>query len=107
MISKQTLIDTLLVLKQQAELGNILKPNYGICKNWKEILNDEFSYEIVGEFSTDWEHKTTSYYYPVPDDESFELWDGVNLEMRLSLVDHILKRLEESSQEYLDGLYYN
>ena len=107
MISKQQLIGTLNCVKQQAILGLIMRPDYGICKNWCEMLDDAFSYDLVGEFSTSWEHRTTSYCHPVPDDERCGLWEGVNLEMRLSLIDHILKRLEEVSQEYLDELYYD
>lgn len=107
MISKQRLIDTLLVLKQQAESGSILEPDYGICKNWYEMLNDVFSYKLVKELSIGWEYRTSSYSYPVPDDEDYGLWERVNLEMRLSLIDHIIKRLEESSQEYIDLLCRN
>lgn len=107
MISKQRLIDTLNYVRQQAILGLIMRPDYGICRNWCEMLDDAFSYDLVDEFSTSWEHRTTSYCYPVPDDESLGLWEGVNLEMRLSLIDHILVRLEYVSQEYLDELYYN
>ena len=107
MISKQQLIDTLNYVRQQAILGLIMRPDYGICKNWCEMLDDAFSYDLVDEFSTSWEHRTTSYCYPVPDEERMGLWEGVNLEMRLSLIDHILIRLEYSSQEYLDELYYS
>ena len=107
MISKQRLIYTLNEVRHQAILGIICEPDYGICKNWCEILDDSIVYILVMKLSKDWEYFTGYYDYPVPDDESFDLWEGINLEMRLSLIDHILKRLEESSQEYLDGLYYN
>ena len=107
MISKQILIDTPLLLKQQAKSGSILKPDYGICNNWKEVLNDMFSYKLIEQLSIGWEYRTTSYSYPVPDDEDYGLWEGVNLEMRIALIDYILKRLEEYSQEYIDLLYYN
>ena len=105
MISKQILINTLLLLKQQAESGSILKPDYGICKNWKEVLNDAFSYNLVEELSIGREYRTSSYSYPVPDDEDYGLWEGVNLEMRIALIDHILVRLEKVSQDNLDALY--
>lgn len=105
MISKQQLIHTLNEVRQQAVLGILIEPDYGICKNWCEMLDDACSYDLVEELSVGWEHRTTSYCYPVPDDERLGLWEGVNLEMRLSLIDHILARLEEVSQEYLDELY--
>lgn len=105
MISKQRLIDTLNEVRQQVILGTLIEPDYGICKNWYEVLCDSVSYTLVMELSEDWEHRTIWYSYPVPDDESLGLWEGINLEMRLSLIDHILVRLEEVSQEYPDELY--
>ena len=107
MISKQRLIDTLNYVRQQAILGLIMRPDYGICKNWFKMLDDSFSYTLVGNLSFSWEYRTEWDEYPVPDDERYGLWEGVNLEMRLSLIDHILVRLEYVSQEYLDELYYN
>ena len=101
------MIDTLNEVRQQAVLGILIEPDYGICKNWYEMLDDVFCYDLVSEFSRSWEHRTTCYSYPVPDDETLGLWEGVNLEMRLSLIDHILVRLEYASQEYLDELYYD
>lgn len=107
MISKQRLIDTLNEVRQQAVLGILIEPDCGICRNWCGLLRDSVSYDLVEELSVGWEHRTTSYSYPVPHDGSFGLWEGVNLEMRLSLIDHILIRLEYASQEYLDELYYD
>ena len=107
MISRQLLIDSLNEVKQQALSNSIYEPDCGICNNWKEVLNDMFSYKLIEELSIGWEYRTTSYSYPVPDDEDYGLWEGVNLEMRIALIDHILKRLEEYSQEYIDLLYYN
>lgn len=107
MISKQRLIDSLNEVRKQAVLGIIIQPYVGICMNWCRMLEDDFSYDLVVNFSIDWEHRTNCYSCPVPDDESLGLWEGVNLEMRLSFIDHILKRLEESSQEDIDGWYCN
>lgn len=107
MISKQQLIDSLNEVRQQALYGILEYLDCGICLNWCKILNNSFSYDIVEEFSVGWEHRTNSSSFPVPHDGSFGLWEGVNLEMRLSLIDHIIKRLEESSQDYIDGWYCN
>ncbi|MEG2706902.1 MAG: hypothetical protein RR959_06135 [Erysipelotrichaceae bacterium] len=104
MFSKQELIDSLEEVKQQSISGVITKLNYGICGNWSKILDNNVPYNFVSIFSGDWEHSTLDSKYPVPDDESLDLWEGTNLEMRLSLIDHILKRLEESDQDYLDDL---
>ena len=107
MISKQQLIGSLNEVRQQALSGILEYLDCGICLNWCKILNNSFSYDIVEELSVGWEHRTTSSSFPVPDDESFGLWEDVNLEMRLSLMDYILKCLEEYSQEDIDGLYRN
>lgn len=107
MISKQRLIDSLNEVRKQAILGILEYLDSGICLNWCKILNNSFSYEIVEEFSVGWEHRTNSSSFPVPHEGSFGLWEGVNLEMRLSLIDHILKCLEEYSQEDIDGWYRN
>ena len=107
MISKRLLIDSLNEVKQRAILGIILEPEYGICKNWCEMLDDAFSYTLVENLSFSWKYRTEWDEYPVPDDERYGLWEGVNLEMRLSLIDHVLKCLEEYSQEDIDGWYRN
>lgn len=107
MISKQQLIDSLNEVRQQALSGTLEYLDSGICLNWCKILNNSFSYDIVEQFSVGWAHRTTSSSFPVPDDGRFGRWVGINLEMRLSLIDHILKRLEASSQEDIDGWYYN
>ncbi|MEG2707376.1 MAG: hypothetical protein RR959_08545 [Erysipelotrichaceae bacterium] len=104
MFSKRLLIDSLKELRGQVLLGSVDSPECGICLNWSQILNNDVTYVLVNVLSGGWEHRTWSFRYPVPDDESLGLWEGVNLEMRLSLIDHILKRLEESDQDYLDDL---
>ena len=104
MFSKQELNDSLEEVNQQAISGNLIESECGVCFNWSNILDNDVTYKLVSTFSIDWEHSTLDSKYPVPEDESLELWEGVNLEMRLSLIDHILKRLEESEQDYLDEL---
>lgn len=101
MISKQQrLIDTLNEVKQQAISGVLSYPEYGICKNWKELTGRFICYDLVEKFSVDWEHYNGHTDYPVPDNENFGLWEGVNLEMRLSLIDHILKQLEKEPRTH-------
>lgn len=107
MISKQRLIDSLNEVRKQAILGILYYPEYGICKNWKRLMEDDVSYFLVRHLAQDWEYHNGFTEYPVPDNEDFGLWEGVNLEMRLSLIDHILKCLEEYCQEDIDGLYHN
>lgn len=107
MISRQLLIDSLNEVKQQALSNSIYEPDCGICMNWAVTAKCVITYDLVERYSVEWEHFSLNQSFPVPHNSGYRLWEGVNLEMRLSLIDHILKRLEESSQEYLDELYYN
>lgn len=104
MITKQQLIKSLVHLKQDALTGNIEHVHTGICYNWGRLLASCVSYTVVGEFSQDWKFYSGHKGYPVPDNETIGLWEGKNLEMRLSLIDHILKRLDEVDQDYIDDL---
>ncbi len=104
MIMKQRLIDSLLELKTQA-LNREIKSKYtGICFNWKEILSYSGVYDIVENFQQDWLYRSGDPQFPVLHSVGFGLWEGKNLEMRLSLIDHILKRLDEVDQDYIDDL---
>ena len=107
MISKQRLIDSLNEVKQQALSNSIYEPNCSICLNWAVTAKCSITYDLVERYSVEWEHSSLNQYYHVPHNRSYRLWEGVNLEMRISLIDYILVRLEDASQEYLDELYYN
>lgn len=105
MFSKEVLIDSLTVVKEKALSGSIIEEYYGICKKWAEEIEDTITYNLVETLSIGWEHHTNCTEYPVPDIEDLGLWESDNLALRLSLIDHILKRLEEVDQEWLDKLY--
>ena len=107
MISRQLLIDSLNEVKQQALSNSIYEPDCGICLNWAVTAKCSITYDLVERYSVEWEHSSLNQSFPVPHNSGYRLWEGVNLEMRLSLIDHILKRLEESSQEDIDLLYCN
>ena len=107
MFSKEVLIDSLTVIKEKALSGEITCLTMGICGNWSEESGlDEFSYILVETFSPSWDKFSGDPSIPVVGDYfSSKLWEGEQLELRLSLIDHILKRLEEVDQEWLDKLY--
>ena len=107
MISKQLLIDSLNEVKQQALSNSIYEPNCIICLNWAVTAKCSIAYDLVERYSVEWEHSSLNQSFPVPHNRGYRLWEGVNLEMRISLIDYILVRLEDASQEYLDELYYN
>lgn len=104
MISRQLLIDSLNEVKQQALSNKIYEPDFGICNNWSEIVDDNITYTLVGKLSKGWKHHTGWCDYLVPDDEDYGLWEGVNLEMRLSLIDYLLNELENLTQEQMNEL---
>ena len=78
-----------------------LKQHYLQLRNaWNNLQR-----ELVEKLSIGWEYHTQCAEYPVPDNKDLGLWESDNLTLRLSLIDHILKRLGEVDQEWLDGLY--
>lgn len=104
MITKQRLIDSLLELKTQALDNKVQQESVGICLNWADILGNNLTYKLVYIFQQDWFCRTGHPHYPVPNSVNVGLWEGKNLEMRLSLIDYILKRLDEVDQDYIDEL---
>ena len=76
-------------------------PDFGICRN----LNNNFSssgayggmgYVVVGTYSPTWRHYSGSDEYPVPKPELGQygkLWEGKQLDYRLSLIRHIFKEV--------------
>ena len=107
MISKQRLIDSLNEVKQQALSNSIYEPDCGICLNWAVTAKCSITYDLVEMYSVEWGHSSLNQSFPVPHNRGYRLWEGVNLEMRISLINYILVRLEDASQGYLDELYYN
>lgn len=105
MFSKEVLIDSLTVVKDRALLGSVMWEFLGICANWQEELGSSFSYILVETLSSGWEHHTGIMHLPIRDNEDLWCWESDNLALRLSLIDHILKRLEEVDQGWLDELY--
>lgn len=107
MFTKQELIDSLNVVKQAALSGNIKETTAGICLNWTDELGcDAFGCVLVEQLAPSWEHYSGEMDLPIVGCYiTDKLWEGEQLNLRLSLIDHILKRLEEVSQEWLDKLY--
>ena len=107
MYTKRELINSLNVVKQDALSGNIKETTAGICLNWTDELGcDSFGYVLVEQLAPSWEHYSGEMDLPIVGCYARDkLWEGEQLELRLSLIDHILKQLEEASQEWLDKLY--
>lgn len=90
--------EALLLLKEDAISGNIKKGHCGIC----HLLSDMDvygSYRFVKDNCSDWGYFSGDYNYPVSGEEGFDyhmdngdLWKGEQLELRLSLIDHLLNK---------------
>ena len=105
MISRQLLIDSLNEVKQQALSNSIHEPDCGICLNWAVTAKCSITYDLVERYSVEWEHSSLNKSFPVPHNSGYRLWEGVNLEMRLSLIDYLLDKLEVLTQEEINGIY--
>lgn len=107
MYSKEVLIDSLTVVKDKALNGEYKNSNSGICCKWSDMIDEDNSvgYDIVEVFSPSWEHFSGENCLPILGYTNGNLWKGEQLKLRLSLIDHILKCLEEVDQEWLDKLY--
>ena len=109
MFSREVLIDSLTVVKEKALSGEYKNSSVGICGKWTDMLLDDkygIGYDLVSVFSPSWGYYSGESYLPIVGDYTHDnLWEGKQLKLRLSLIDHILKRLEEANQEWLDKLY--
>ena len=90
--------EALLQLKEDAISGNIKKGYCGIC-HLLDLLCNRNAYRFVKDNCSDWVYFSGDYNYPVSGEEGFdyhmdngELWKGGQLELRLSLIDHLLAK---------------
>lgn len=90
------ILDALLVLKEQAIEGCIAKPHYGICYNLSGVTGDfDLSYDFVGVNCSDWDFFSGCYLNPINNYLDKPLWEGEQLELRLSLIDHLITKARE------------
>ena len=93
------LLDALLVLKEQAVEGVIKYPYQGICSNLLELTNRaDLSYLFVEDNCEDWEHFSGNSAYPVVMSDDCGLWEGEQLKLRLSLLDHLIDKAKQQSK---------
>ena len=90
------ILDALLVLKEQAIKGCVYDPHYGICYNLAAITEDiDLSYDFVRNNCSDWEFFSGLFEYPVELSDGCDLWEGEQLELRLSLIDHLITKVRQ------------
>lgn len=110
----QLLLRTLETLHRQAEIGTVAEPSLGICYNWWTLLKEAGfdvgekevgPYVLVSQLSTSWPLRGDPYdwnsQYPVPHHSGYDLWQGPNRALRLSLIRHLLQHLTQWYQAAL------
>lgn len=91
------LIESLNLLKSESGVEH---PSVGICGNLDDDINGENvplvlnCYSFVTGWSEGWKHHTGGLAYMVPDNSEYGNWQGPNLEMRISLIDYLIDRVE-------------
>lgn len=86
------MLNALLLLKEQALRGEVNKPFFGICLNLSKLLNNDSAYNFVARHSEGWKHHTGVYNHPVEFSIEEDKWEGKQLELRLSLIDHLITK---------------
>lgn len=90
------ILDALLVLKEQAIKGCVDHPDCGICYNLAGITEEPvLSYDFVKDNCCDWDFFSGLFDYPVELSNDCDLWEGEQLELRLSLLDHLIIKAKE------------
>jgi hypothetical protein len=101
------LIDSLNDLIAAAKRGEIQEPSDGICLNWsfrfESMIRDHTPFvtamDLVKEFSIGWPQTNSPWaksYTPVPlNKDHRDRWTGPQLELRLSLMRYMAKRLRD------------
>ena len=90
------ILDALLVLKEQALTNNVFYAAMGICTNLAGLTEDsDSSYDFVRDNCEDWEHFSCDTSYPIEGYDDGHLWEGEQLELRLSLIDHLIAKARE------------
>jgi len=69
----------------------------GICYNLSYVFERFEAYRLVAIASQGWEHHTGYVDYPVSGHNLGNLWEGKQLELRISLINHLIARIESTS----------
>ena len=91
-------------------LAGDINENHALCENICQ-KTDKFwlGYVVITKFSNTWEHYSGDDSYPVSGEEvwnevSYEWWKGEQLDLRMSLLEHIkCEVLKLPDEEFEDG----
>lgn len=87
------LLDALLLLREKAVTGVVDYPNHGICSNLSRLTDSyDFPYYFVKDNCEDWQNFSGDTSYPIEGYDLGDLWEGRQLRLRLSLLDHLIAK---------------
>ena len=90
------ILDALLKLQEQASKDCVDNPDYGICYNLAVITEEsDLSYDFVKDNCCEWEFFSGLFEYPVELSDECDLWEGKQLELRLSLLNHLIAKARQ------------
>lgn len=92
-----TLLQALKELRDMACTGTIPFDDLGICASVK-MLTGNYSVSKLQQLWKDWKYHSGDDDYPVVGEDHWidtkNLWEGRDLELRLSLINHMINKLE-------------
>lgn len=89
-----TLLEALKKLRDDACTGNISWRGIGICAN---LITTYPSRKLLLTHFTDWPQSSGCEIYPIGGEKEFDsgdLWTGESLNKRLSLINHVINKIE-------------
>lgn len=106
-ITRDVLIQGLLRVKEKALNGEYIPwGTHGVCSMWSDEVDNGTTYDFVDVLSKGWEHHSGRKCYPVPQEPDEHCWEGEQLILRLSLIDHLLEQLETISSDTFNKIKY-
>lgn len=107
MLDKKMLIKSLKKVRKEAKRGTYRNERVlGICYQWGQAISEMqvdcmgvIAYNLVTKLSCNWQHHTGIPSYPVQTYSHQKLWIGTQLDLRLSLIEHLLMCLREMTIE--------
>lgn len=79
--------------------GELNNQALGICHN-TEALGSRQAYVLVQFFAQSWPGYSGNPMYPFKENREFGKWQGPNLGARLSLIQHIITKLDKYIEDY-------
>ena len=106
--------DLLLNAIEDILAGNFNR-NHALCENiCKKVNNAWLGYKVVSKFSLSWEYYSGEESYPVSGEEIWDeglcndsdfWWTGEQLELRMSLLEHIKSEVLKLSNEEFEEMF--